>query len=164
MSIVDIEPDLESQGASDVRVVDNAVGAYGLNSDLTSWLLAAEGADGASVSNVEVARNTITGTERSGHEGKALGLHVTVRARGPRSDFVVRDNVSARVVAGPSMQFIGVEGVDVTGNVQPLSSGQLVRVTGSTDVVIQDNLIGDATRPVALGESLDHRLVADDGV
>lgn len=150
MSVVDIEPDLETQGARDVSLLENTVGSYGLNTDLTSWLLAAEGAEGASVTDVEVARNTITGTERSGHEGKALGLHVTVRARGPRADFAVHDNTSTRMVVGPSMQFIGVQGVSVVANVQPLSSGGLVRSTGSTDVVIQDNLIAGGSTSARL--------------
>jgi hypothetical protein len=140
MFVVDIEPDDALQGASGVTVRDNWVGTYGLNSLFTSWLLAAEGAEGAVVSDVELIGNVISGSAASGHEGKALGLHVTVRDIGVRENFVVRDNVSMRVVVGPSLQFIGVTGVIVTGNSQPLASGDLVRDINSTEVVAADNV------------------------
>ena len=138
-SILDIEPDSSTEGAADVMVRDNTIGAYGLNDLYTSWLLAAEGATGSDIRRVSIIGNTISGTARSGYEGKALGLHVSVRNRGPRVDFVVRDNTSTRTVAGPSMQFIGVDGVTVTGNTQPLSSGSLATYPSSTNVTHANN-------------------------
>jgi hypothetical protein len=52
---------------------------------------------------------------------------------------VVRDNISTRKVAGPAIRFTGVNGVTVTGNRQPLSSGTLTRITSSTNVTLRDN-------------------------
>ena len=52
---------------------------------------------------------------------------------------MVRDNTSSITVAGPSMKFIGVDGVTVTGNRQPLSSGGLATFPGSTGVTYASN-------------------------
>jgi hypothetical protein len=135
--VVNMEPDYGSQGATDIVIRGNTIGSYSLNNLFTAWALAAEGASGSVMRRVSFVGNTITGTAASGYEGRAMGLHVTVNARGPREDFVIRDNVSTRRVAGPSMQFIGVVGVTVTGNTQPLSSGSLARYTGGTTGVTE---------------------------
>jgi hypothetical protein len=117
----------------------NTIGSYGLNDRYTSWVLAAVGATGAAMEDVSLIGNSISGIARSGVAGDARGLHVRVEARGPRRGFVVRDNVSTRTVAGPSVLFTGVEGVTVTGNTQPLSSGELARFTNSTNVTYSAN-------------------------
>ena len=137
--VVDIEPDLASEGATNVTLSDSSIGSYGLSSSGTSWVLAAEGAAGSTVSHVAVSGNTITGNPRAGSGDLALGLTVTVRDRGPRTDFVVRDNTSSITMSGPTMQFTGVDGVTVTGNRQPLSSGELAIFPGSDGVTYADN-------------------------
>jgi len=133
MFVVNIEADYAWEVTTDVMIRDNTIGSYGLTDRYTSWVLAAEGAVGSTVRRVSLIGNTVSGG-RAGYDGKALGLNVTVRDRGPREDFVVRDNVATITVAGPVMQFLGVDGVTVTGNTQPLRSGRLATFTGSTDV------------------------------
>jgi hypothetical protein len=139
MFVVDIEPNFATDGAAGVMIRDNTIGSYGLNDQFTSWVLAAVGAEGSVVEDVSFVGNIISGVERSGVAGDPRGLHVRVEARGPRRNFVVRDNVSSQTVAGPAIRFTGVEGVSVTGNTQPLSSGDLARFTDSTDVTYADN-------------------------
>jgi hypothetical protein len=134
-SIVDMEPDYADNGAQDVVIRNNSVGDYALNNRYTSWLLAAEGATGSTMRNVSLVGNTITADNTSGVEGRRVGLHVTVRARGPRINFQIRNNTATQTVVGPSMQYIGVDGVTVTGNVQPLSSGSLARYVDCTNVI-----------------------------
>jgi hypothetical protein len=140
MFVVDIEPDYSTQGAANVTIRRNKVGSYGLNNRYTSWLLAAEGAPGSVIRSVSIVGNRISGSRRSGYEGKALGLHVTVNARGPRRDFVIRGNVSTRRVRGPSMQFIRVHGLIVSSNTQRLSSGRLARITGGSRITMRGNI------------------------
>lgn len=136
MFVVDMEPDYASQGATDVMIRSNKIGSYGLNNRYTSWLLAAEGATGSLISRITVSGNDITGSAASGYEGKALGLHVTIKSRGTREDFVIKNNVSTRRVAGPSLEISGVNRLTITGNTQPLSSGSLARLTSCTNVVM----------------------------
>ena len=139
MFIVDIEPDLASEGATNVTLRDSSIGSYGLTNQYTSWVLAAEGATGSTVSGVSVINNTITGNPHAGYDGAPLGLTVTVVNRGPRTNFAVQDNTSTITVAGPPLQFTGVNGVTVTGNRQPLSSGQLAIFPGSSGVTYANN-------------------------
>ena len=136
-AVVDMEPNYGTDGASRVMIRDNTIGTYGHNDRYTSWVLAAVGADGAVMEDVSLIGNRISGIASSGVRGDPRGLHVRVDARGPRRDFVVRDNVSTRTVAGPSINFTGVNGVTVTGNTQPLSSGSLARFTSSSNVTYQ---------------------------
>jgi hypothetical protein len=129
---------------------DNTIGSYGLNDQYTSWVLAAVGADGSAVEDVSLIGNVISGVERSGVAGDPRGLHVRVEAKGPRRNFVIRDNVSSRTVAGPSLVFTGADVVTVTGNTQPLTSGELARFTDTTDVTYAGNCVTDECPPVAL--------------
>lgn len=139
-SFVDIEPDYSQDGAIDIMIRDNTVGSYALGERYTSWFLAAEGATGSVMRRVSVIDNRVSGPAASGYEGKPRALHITVNARGPREDFVIRGNVGTRTVAGPSMQFIGVSGLTITGNTQPLSSGSLARYTGTSGVTESGNV------------------------
>ena len=98
-SFVNIEPDYEHNGATDVVIRDNTVGSYALNDLFTCWFLAAEGATGSTMRNILVIDNLVSGPAASGHEGRPRGLHITVNARGPRESFVIQGNVSTRTVA-----------------------------------------------------------------
>ena len=143
--IVDIEPDREEDGAESITLRDNTIGTYGLTDEYVSWLLAAYGgADGAPVTDVSIIGNTITGVEATGDGGGALALSVVADGRlGPRSDFVIRDNTSDRTVRrtdhGAPILIRNVEDVTVTGNRQPMSSGELAIFRGSSDVVYGGN-------------------------
>lgn len=143
--IVDIEPDLPTDGATAVALVDNTIGTYGLTDEYVSWLLAAyAGAEGVPIRDVTVMRNTISGVARTGNDGVALALSVVADGRlGPRSGFVIRDNVSDLTVRrddhGAPILMRAVEGVVVTGNRQPMSSGQLAVFRDSTGVVYGAN-------------------------
>ena len=136
--VVDIEPGAADAGADGVVFRGNDVGTYGLTDYDNSWLLAACGKAGADVRNVTVRDNTVEGN-RIGWSGnitrpwRALSLWVC-GDNAPRANFVVTDNVAQNAVSGPAMVFTGVKGLTVTGNEQPLSSGKLASISGSTDV------------------------------
>jgi hypothetical protein len=138
MFVINLEPDYTYEGATGIVVRDNTIGSYGLTRHYTSWVLSAGGAHGATIRGVSLVGNAITGSASSGHEGKALGLHVEIDgSRGPRLDIVVRDNTSTRTVAGPSVIYRNVTGGAITGNQQPLSTGQLATLPGSSGVTYQ---------------------------
>ena len=57
--------------------------------------------------------------------------------KGPRENFSVTNNTGQTAVAGPSLRFTEVRGVTVTGNKQPLSSGELASCSGCGNAKIQ---------------------------
>lgn len=133
LHVLDIEPDSAGHGGTNVRFTDNPVDTYGHTNHFVSYLFAANGAAGSITTDVYVERNTVVGNA-AGYNGAPLGLNTTVR--GPtRQRIYVRDNSTSRSVAGPVMYFDHVDGVTVTGNAQPLSSGQLAQFTSCTNVV-----------------------------
>jgi hypothetical protein len=136
--IVDIEPNRGDQGAIDVVVRDNTIGTYGLTRSYVAKLLGAGGPDtGAIVRDVTVTGNTVEGNP-GGYDGKVLGVTIQVKGdRGPREDFTITNNVAKNPANGPVMNFRETHGVTVTGNTQPLKSGELATFSGSTDVIYE---------------------------
>ena len=132
--VVDIEPDASDEGASDVVIRGNDIGTYGLTDQYDAASSRPAGASGAVVRDVTLTGNTVAGN-RAGNDGPCLGLNVWVCGdHGPRADFVVTDNVAPDGRPGPAMNFTESDGVTVTGNSQPLSSGELATFPGSTGV------------------------------
>ncbi|MGO9179914.1 MAG: hypothetical protein ACLQHS_11750 [Candidatus Limnocylindrales bacterium] len=71
-----------------------------------------------------ISGNTIT--------GDLLDTYVNVARR---QDIVFTNTTSTVAVAGPVLNFANIDGLTVTGNVQPLRSGSLSSITDSTGVV-----------------------------
>jgi hypothetical protein len=110
----DIEPDADTGGAIGVAFQDNSVGTYGRSNLFTPYFFAAEGAAGAPVRDVTVTRNRVTG-----------GTLASAADRPNRSDFTFTDNESLVPAEGPVLRFAGVDGLTLSGNIQPLASGPL---------------------------------------
>ena len=137
--VVDIEPGAADAGADGVVIRGNDIDSYGLGDQDNAWLLAACGKPGSDVRNVTVTGNDIEGN-RIGWSGnvsqpwRALSIRVCGDSA-TRANFKVTDNVARNAVSGPAMYFTSVQGVTVTGNEQPLSSGtQLASFSGSSNV------------------------------
>ena len=116
-SMFDIEPNTSDQGASNVRFLDNTAGTW------TNSFLSADGAAGSVVNGITVSGNTVTGKSLL----TAIGL-----AR--RQNVVFTNNTSRVTASGPVLRFAHVDGLTITGNTQPLSSGSLASITDSTSV------------------------------
>lgn len=80
---------------------------------------------GTSVSNVTVTNNTIS--------EDLLYSYVTI-ADQRRKNITFTNNKSLIAGAGPILNFAHVDGLTVTGNIQPLTSGSLASITDSTNV------------------------------
>jgi hypothetical protein len=127
LGVLDIEPYLATGGATDIMFRDSTVGTYALSPQPTAYFFAADGEHGSIISDVTVTRNVLT--------GGALSTDVTVARR---ADIVVTDNISAVETGGPVMTFQYVDGLTVTGNIQPLRPGpDLVQIRDSTSVTSQ---------------------------
>jgi hypothetical protein len=116
----DIEPNDTSEGASNISFLDNTAGTW------SDAFFAADGATGSTVSGITVTGNTITG-----------GTLLTVIDVSRRQNIVFTNNTSTVKGYGPLLRFAHIDGLTVTGNVQPLSGGSLVSISDSTSVISQ---------------------------
>jgi len=130
--VLDIEPDYSYEGASNVRFIDNTVGTYAVDTHWDCLFVAADGLAGSSVSGLTISGNTVAGNPH-GYNGKACGLNSDITVS-RRQNVVFTNNTTSLSVAGPALQFSHIDGLTVTGNVQPLKSGILASITDSTGV------------------------------
>ena len=117
----DIEPNVSSEGARSVRFLDNTAGTW------TNSFVSAEGAAGSVVDGVTISRNTVTGAS----------LLTAIQLSTRRKNIVFTSNTGRVAAWGPVLRFAYIDGLTVTGNVQPLTSGSLASITNSTGVTYQ---------------------------
>ena len=132
MFTLDIEPNAYSPptGGDNIEFSGNWVGS-GTHTNLYSPLFFGALGSG-NTTNVRILNNTLAGQ----------GLRIWVDPMEDhyvRRSFTISGNVSSVSITGPAMRFTDVAGVTVTNNTQPLSSGQLVTTSGSTDVTVSGN-------------------------
>ena len=138
-SVFGMEANNSSDGADNNVYRDNIIGSYGHTGLYVSYFYYASGAQGAPARNVTLANNRVEGSP-SGYDGRPQGLDILVNGdRGPRENFIVRNNTSPISDRGPVMTFRNVKGVTVTGNEQPISSGGLATFPNSTNVTYANN-------------------------
>ena len=125
MFVLDIEPYDVKGGATDVTFRDNMVEGYGLSPLQTQWFVAAEGVAGSLVDGLTVTGNSVlTGAPHSANTTTDAGLATTIRV--PRRQRIIfTDNRTTVPGAGPALLFAHVDGVTVSGNVQPLTTGTI---------------------------------------
>jgi Right handed beta helix region len=121
--VFDIEPDFAYQVDTFDTFRNNTVGTYSLSDKYTGYFFAANGAAGSTVHDVTVTGNTVTG-----------GSLLTIVHLARRQNVVFTTNTSTVRATGPVLRFAHVDGLTVTGNVQPLTSGDLASITDSTGV------------------------------
>jgi hypothetical protein len=136
MHVLDIEPNGSYGGGTYVTFRANTVGSYGLTSLYTGYFFGADGAPGSSVHDVTITANTVTGNPHDGYDGSIRGLNTTVEVS-RRQNIIFTNNTSTQTISGPVLLFDHVDGLTVTGNVEPLSQGSLTSITDSTSVTTQ---------------------------
>jgi hypothetical protein len=120
----DIEPNFSDGGGAFITFRDNTVGTHTVDTDWHPYFFAANGEAGDdNVHDITVTRNTVT--------GGTLRSSVDVPTR---RNIVFTDNTSTVTAAGPVLFFGHIDGLTVTGNRQPLSSGALASISDSTNV------------------------------
>lgn len=125
MFVFDIEPYDVRGGATNVTFRANTVDRYGLSPLQTQWFVAAEGVPGSLVEHVTVTGNQVlAGAPRSANTVSDAGLATTIRV--PRRRHIVfTDNVTTVAGHGPALLFAHIDGLTVSGNVQPLIRGSI---------------------------------------
>jgi hypothetical protein len=119
----DIESNAPDEGASNITFIDNTAGTWG------NVFLAANGVAGSVVDGVTVRNNRVTGS--------TLLSDITLARR---SNIVFENNTSTVPANGPVLRFAHIDGLTVTGNVQPLKSGALAFIEDSTKVSFDGTL------------------------
>jgi hypothetical protein len=85
---------------------------------------------------VTITANTVTGNPHDGYDGSIRGLNTTVEVS-RRQNIIFTNNTSTQTISRPVLLFDHVDGLTVTGNVEPLSQGSLTSITDSTSVTTQ---------------------------
>jgi hypothetical protein len=119
----DIEPNDATQGGVNVKFINNTVGVISQVRG-KAFFFGANGNADAVISDVLVDGNTVT--------GDSLDTYVTV---GRRKRITFTDNTALGSSPGPVLYFAHVDGLTITGNTQPLTSGDLASISDCTDVV-----------------------------
>jgi hypothetical protein len=138
-SVLDIEPDTAYQGATNVTLRNNSVGVWGLSPIYTQHFVACANNDygpGAVVGGITITGNTVKqGAPNSATTPNAGGLFSWF-GKTRTANVVFADNVTSWAGAGPVLRFEHVDGLTVTGNSQPVTSGPVVSVSDSTSVTV----------------------------
>lgn len=130
-AVFHIEPDRNDQGIAGAVVRANTVLLYGISPQFTHHFASAANqttATSASISGLTYAGNLVTG---------GPGLRTWIGRPSRMSNVTFSDNRSTVAMAGPVLTFENIDGLRITGNTQPLTSGSLFSITNSTDVVMQ---------------------------
>jgi hypothetical protein len=118
----DIEPNFASETSTNIIFRNNTAGTWG------NYFFAVVGNPTSStLDRIVVDGNTVTGSSLSAYVDNREGTRIT------RVTFT--NNVGKVATAGPVLNFNHVDGLTVYGNVQPLSSGSLIRIVNCTKVV-----------------------------
>jgi hypothetical protein len=118
----DDEPDVASQSSTNITFRLNTAGTFGF------VFFGLGGSHTASVlTGITVSGNTVTGS--------SLKTLVDNGGAARMTNVTFTDNAGKTTVSGPILTFAHVDGLTVTGNVQPLRSGVLPSITDSTGVV-----------------------------
>lgn len=137
MFVLDIEPDLPSQGAIDIVFRNNTAGVWGLTPTFTNWFVACANDNvgpGAVIRNITITGNHVTSGAPSSANTPNFGGLATWFGKNRTQNIVFTNNTTSRAGAGAVLRFEHVDGLTVRGNQQPLTSGPLTYIYDSTNV------------------------------
>jgi hypothetical protein len=119
-AVLDVEPYGSDEGAAYITFRDNTVLRPGA---MVPSFVSAGGTTGTNVHDITITGNTVT--------GGTLRTDISVARR---KNIVFTNNTSSVAASGPVLTFAHVDGLVVTGNVQPLKSGSSASFSDCTGV------------------------------
>ena len=138
MFVFDIESDYDYEVVDTVSFRNNSVGSYGMTTTYTNYFFACSGNQSVAIArNIYVTGNTIAAGApiNSPNNNWQKGGLATWVDRGNRlSNIVFTGNQTSKSGSGPVLYFDGIDGLTVTGNVQPLTGGSVASISSSTGV------------------------------
>jgi hypothetical protein len=118
---LDVEPNAATEASSNIVFRGNTAGTWGQD------FVSVDGQHtGAPIRDITVSGNTVTGSTLSTRINNGGGSRLR--------SIAVTNNTSRVAGRGPVLIFAHVDGLTLTGNVQPLTSGSLASITDSTNV------------------------------
>jgi Right handed beta helix region len=140
-SVLDIEPDTSLQGVTNLTLRYNTIAVWGMSPKFTQHFVACANdsyGPGAVIRGVTITGNHVSqGAPNSVYTYNAGGLYSWI-GKTRTSSITFTNNTTTKAGAGPVLIFEHVDGLTVTGNTQPLTSGSLVSIRDSTNVVRDD--------------------------
>jgi hypothetical protein len=138
MFVFDIESDYDYEVVDTVSFRNNSVGSYGMTATYTNYFFACSGNQSVAVArNIYVTGNSIGAGApiNSPNNNWQKGGLATWVGRGNRlSNIVFTGNSTTKSGSGPVLYFDGIDGLTITGNVQPLTAGSVASISSSTGV------------------------------
>jgi hypothetical protein len=138
-SVLDIEPDTAYQGVTNVTLRNNSVAVWGLSPLYTMHFVACANetfGPGAVIRGITITGNHVSkGAPSSTNTPNAGGLATWI-GKTRTSEVTFTNNTTTKAGSGPVLRFEHVDGLTVSGNTQPLTSGSLVYVRDSTGVKV----------------------------
>jgi hypothetical protein len=138
----DCEPNQDIEEIRRVTFKNNTCGIYAARSGLIGMFFSCYSPNNAPVTDITVSGNTSAGIAADGVFGNPRGLHVTIMGEAAHryQNITFTGNTCTRTVAGSGVIYAqNTDGVTITGNTQPLSSGTLVQVSGCTNATTSPN-------------------------
>ena len=133
--VLDIEPYANTQSATDIVFRNNTAGSWGpSNGHGAGFVACGCGEAYNQIGNITITGNTFTGTVDA-----SLNSYFNLNQYKRFFNIVFTNNKASQVMVGPAMVFKSVDGLTITGNTQPLSSGVLYTITGCTSVTSTPN-------------------------
>jgi hypothetical protein len=141
MFIFDIESDYDYEVVDNVRFRDNTVASYGLTPSYTNYFFACSGNQSVAIArNIYVTGNRVSVGAPVNSPNNTMnkgGLASWVDRGNRLGNIVFTGNTTSKAGSGPVLYFDGIDGLTITGNVQPMSSGSLAAISSSTGVTYQ---------------------------
>ncbi|MFA6003657.1 MAG: right-handed parallel beta-helix repeat-containing protein, partial [Elusimicrobiota bacterium] len=138
---IDVEPNLDTESVTDVTFRNNTVGSWGPDLGVGAGFAAC----GSGTAYNVISSITITGNTINGSSNASLLSYFNQNQYKRLSNIVFTNNTAAQTVAGPVLSFKSIDGLTVTGNSEPLSSGVLASIVNCTGVITDGS---DVAAPV----------------
>ena len=141
-SVLDIEPDTDTQGVDALTMSENTVGAWGMSSSQYTMHFAAcasqwEGPS-STVNGVTITGNTVSGgPPNTANNVNSGGLYTWIGKPARQTAIVFTGNSTTHSHGGSDsvMRFEHCDGLTIGSNTQPKTAGALYAVTDCTSVV-----------------------------
>ena len=133
--ILDIEPNNDTESATDITFRDNIAGSWGPNVGVGAGFVAC----GSGTAYNRIGNITVTGNTMTGMSDASLRSYFNQNAYKRLYNIVFTNNKATQADSGPVLIFKSIDGLTVTGNAQPVSSGTLSSIQNSTSVVSSPN-------------------------
>jgi len=129
--ILDIEPNDNTESATDITFRYNTVGSWGPNLGVGAGFVACgSGTAYNQIGDIAITGNTITGSANA-----SLLSYFNQNQYKRLTNITFTNNKAAQTTSGPVLVFKAIDGLTVTGNTQPLSTGSLASITNCTNVL-----------------------------